>query len=62
MFCSPTGSFRVRHDFPAVSQLKAARAEGQPWPTVVIHTLAREEYRPDIEAPLCLFVNLRGRR
>jgi AraC family transcriptional regulator len=54
-------SFRVRRDFPPVSQLKAARAAGQPWPTVVIHTLAREEYRPDIEGPLCLFVNLRGK-
>jgi hypothetical protein len=38
----------------------AARSAGQPWPTVVIHTLAREEYRPDIEGPLCVFVNLRG--
>lgn len=60
MLCSADSSFRVRGDFPPVSQLKAARAAGQPWPTVVIHTLAREEYRPDIEGPLCLFVNLRG--
>lgn len=61
MLCSAAGSFRVCRDFPPVSQLKAARAAGQPWPTVVIHTLAREEYRPDIEGPLCLFVNLRGK-
>jgi len=61
MLCSADSSFRVRGDFPPVSQLKAARAAGQPWPTVVIHTLAREEYRPDIEGPLCLFVNLRGK-
>jgi AraC family transcriptional regulator len=60
MFCSAASSFRVRGDFPPVSQLKAARASGQPWPTVVIHTLAREEYRPDIVGPLSLFVNLRG--
>ena len=60
MQCSAAGEFRVRRDFPPVSQLKAARAGGQPWPTVVIHALAREEYRPDIEGPLCLFVNLRG--
>jgi hypothetical protein len=61
MLCSAASSFGVRRDFPPVSQLKAARAAGQPWPTVVIHTLAREEYRPDIEGPLCLFVNLRGK-
>lgn len=60
MFCSGDSAFRVRGDFPPVSQLKAARAAGQPWCTVVIHTLAREEYRPDIEGPLSLFVNLRG--
>lgn len=60
MLCSAANSFRVRRDFPPVSELKAARAGGQPWPTVVIHTLAREEYRPDIEGPLCLFVNLHG--
>jgi AraC family transcriptional regulator len=61
MLCSAASSFGVRRDFPPVSQLKAARAAGQPWPTVVIHTLAREEYRPNIEGPLCLFVNLRGK-
>lgn len=61
MLCSAASSFRVRHDFPPVAELKAARSGGQPWPTVVIHALAREEYRPDIEGPLCLFVNLRGK-
>jgi AraC family transcriptional regulator len=60
MLCYAAGSFRVRRDFPPVSELKAARAGGQPWPTVVIHALTREQYRPDIEGPLCLFVNLRG--
>ena len=61
MLCDSGSSFRVREDFPPVSQLRAARAQAQPWPTVVIHTLAREEYRPDIEGPLSLFVNLRGK-
>jgi AraC family transcriptional regulator len=60
MLCTAESSFRVRRDFPPVAELKAARACGQPWPTVVIHTLARKEYRPDIEGPLSLFVNLRG--
>jgi AraC family transcriptional regulator len=61
MLCDAATSPCVRHDFPPVAQLKSARAAGTPWPTVVIHTLARDEYRPDIDGPLSLFVNLRGK-
>jgi AraC family transcriptional regulator len=61
MLCDAESSFRVRRDFPPVAQLKAALAAGTPWPTVVIHARARDEYRPDIDGPLSLFVNLRGK-
>jgi AraC family transcriptional regulator len=61
MLCADLSSLCVRRDFPPVARLKSARAAGTPWPTVVIHTLARDEYRPDVDVPLSLFVNLRGK-
>jgi len=36
------------------------RAEGEPWPTVLLNAHATAEYRPNMEAPLSLFLVLSG--
>jgi AraC family transcriptional regulator len=53
----------IRNSFPDLGWLKSRIASwaAQPgWPNVILHVQAAGCYRPDIEGPLSLFMNLKG--
>jgi AraC family transcriptional regulator len=54
-------------DFPDLAWLKQQvaqrwpdRTAGQGWPTLILHTQGKASYRPNIQGPLLLFINLQG--
>jgi AraC family transcriptional regulator len=51
----------IRNSFPDLSWLKSRIAGPVPaWPNVILHVQAAGCYRPDIEGPLSVFMNLKG--
>lgn len=40
--------------------IKTGNELGKPWPNVVLNVKTKENFRPDVQGPLSIFVNLKG--
>ena len=51
--------------FPDIHRLKhiikQAKETGQDWPHVLLNVTTHEAYRPEVEGPLSIFMNIKGK-